>query len=541
MRQNVHFFKEWAHESYRDGLRQLGIGVERIPRIEEMDTLLKPFGWGAVPIDGLIPGVAFFDFQAHGLLPIAIDIRTREQIGYTPAPDIIHEAAGHAPILCHEEYSFYVKHFGRMGRLALSNREEQEVFLATRRLSQIMEDPRSTPEIIQAAQHQWEEIQARVTTLSEATLVSRLYWWTVEYGLIGDLRNPKIYGAGLLSSVTEGQHCLSDEVKKFPFDLDHCLETDYDVTRPQPQLFVCRDFRELMDAVDRLAERLAHRTGGTDGLLKAARSAEVATAVLSSGIQITGTFSTPVLNDEGEAIYLQTTGATALSCANQEIPGHGKQAHPDGFGTPIGGVYGLPKRLEHCTMDDFKKQGWDFGKRVELAFESGVHVSGIWVNAVFHQGKCLLLTFEACEVRYRGEWLFRPEWGRFDMAVGQRIASVFAVAADPEAYFDPPEEDPETPEPIPSVSTLDHLYQAVRAIREGLENPDRLPNLIQALDGIAPDDWLLRLEIMEILEERPLPEKSTLLPSLKTEMERFAEENEALKPLILNGLKLIQE
>ena len=87
-----------------------------------MNECLAPSGWGAVTIDGLIPGVAFFDFQGHGLLPIATDIRKVENIEYTPAPDIVHEAAGHAPILLDPTYAKYVKRFGQIGAKAFYKR-----------------------------------------------------------------------------------------------------------------------------------------------------------------------------------------------------------------------------------------------------------------------------------------------------------------------------------------------------------------------------------------------------------------------------------
>lgn len=139
MRQNHNFLKDSAHSSYIDGLRDSGIQVESIPMIEEMNTCLQPFGWGAVTIDGFIPGVVFFDFQAHGILPIAADIRQLEHIEYTPAPDIIHEAAGHAPILCNPQYANYVKIFGEIGRKAIATKEEHEVLGI--RLNRQMEAP----------------------------------------------------------------------------------------------------------------------------------------------------------------------------------------------------------------------------------------------------------------------------------------------------------------------------------------------------------------------------------------------------------------
>ncbi|MET0410161.1 MAG: hypothetical protein ABW217_02645, partial [Polyangiaceae bacterium] len=88
-----------AHPSYVRGLAESGISPEHIPSIAEMNRCLAGVGWGAVCVDGFIPPRAFQGFQARGILPIAAEIRSVEQLPYTPAPDIIHEAAGHAPIL----------------------------------------------------------------------------------------------------------------------------------------------------------------------------------------------------------------------------------------------------------------------------------------------------------------------------------------------------------------------------------------------------------------------------------------------------------
>ena len=99
MRQNRAFFSRFAVPIYVEGLKQTGIPLDRIPRIAEMNDCLSKFGWGAVPVVGFIPPSAFLEFQALGVLPIACDMRTIHHVGYTPAPDIVHEAAGHAPLL----------------------------------------------------------------------------------------------------------------------------------------------------------------------------------------------------------------------------------------------------------------------------------------------------------------------------------------------------------------------------------------------------------------------------------------------------------
>jgi len=111
MRQNIYFLREHAHQVYFDGLLNTGISPDRIPRIEEMSEILGRIGWGAVAVDGFIPPAAFMEFQAYKVLVIAADMRQVEHIEYTPAPDIVHEAAGHAPIIVDEEYAAYLQRF----------------------------------------------------------------------------------------------------------------------------------------------------------------------------------------------------------------------------------------------------------------------------------------------------------------------------------------------------------------------------------------------------------------------------------------------
>ncbi len=123
MRQNIFFLKEYAHKVYFQGLLDTGISFERIPRIEEMNDILGGIDWGAVAVDGFIPPAAFMEFQAYKVLVIACDMRQIHHIEYTPAPDIVHEAAGHAPIIVDREYSNYLQRFGEVGAKAMQSRQ----------------------------------------------------------------------------------------------------------------------------------------------------------------------------------------------------------------------------------------------------------------------------------------------------------------------------------------------------------------------------------------------------------------------------------
>ena len=209
------FLTSNAHEAYLDGLMNTGLSIETIPHIEEMNRALNKFGWSAIPISGFIPPAAFMEFQSLGVLPIASDIRTIDHILYTPAPDIVHESAGHAPILIDSEFSRYLRQYAEVATKAIFCKEDLEMYDAIRNLSDIKEHPESTTEQIKQAEVQLEKISKTIRFVSEAAYLSRMNWWTAEYGLIGDVRNPKIFGAGLLSSIGESRSCLKENVKKF--------------------------------------------------------------------------------------------------------------------------------------------------------------------------------------------------------------------------------------------------------------------------------------------------------------------------------------
>ena len=271
-----------AHPDYLEGLRATGIGTERIPSLDEMNLRLGALGWSAVAVRGFIPPAVFTELQSLGVLAIAADIRTHEHIDYTPAPDIVHESAGHAPILANQRYAAYLRRCGLVGFRAIGSSEDEAVFHAIRHLSVVKEDPAATPQQAQLAEERLHAAAASRRYVSESTRASRLYWWTAEYGLVGSLAAPRLFGAGLLSSTGEAEACLGPGVKRIPLSLE-AVETDYDITRMQPQLFVARDFEHLFEVLDEFEATLAWRRGGDYGLEQAIRSRTVNHLVLSQG------------------------------------------------------------------------------------------------------------------------------------------------------------------------------------------------------------------------------------------------------------------
>jgi phenylalanine-4-hydroxylase len=525
MRQNIFFLKEYAHKVYFQGLLDTGISFERIPRIQEMNDILAKIGWGAVAVDGFIPPAAFMEFQAYKVLVIACDMRQIHHIEYTPAPDIVHEAAGHAPIIVDREYSNYLQRFGEVGAKAMSSRKDFELYEAIRHLSILKELPNSDPKEVEEATREVEHRQKNLGEPSEMARLSRLHWWTVEYGLIGTLEKPKIYGAGLLSSIGESVSCLESNVKKIWYSIDAANQA-FDITTKQPQLFVCRDFKHLSDVLEEFANTMAFRVGGLEGINKAIECNNTATCEYSSGLQVSGVFSEVITDSKKNPIYLRTTGPSALAYKDKELAGHSRDYHKDGFGSPIG---------------SWKKTEIHEGKMAKLDFESGIVVEGRVEKQLRRDGKLLLITFSNCRATYGDRVLFDPAWGTYDMAVGERISSVFNGAADKDAFNQVALVPKERTIKVPSDAKrkkLENLYAQVRKIREGKIGYERLGEIWETQQAEHPNDWLLSMEIFEILDE------TEQQPELKKRVESFLNDKKAatkdLSTLIGWGFRLVE-
>src|SRR6201995_3556920 len=220
MRQNYSYLKDVAYYPYIPGLEKAGLTIEKIPDLQEMNDALGKIGWGAVTVDGFKPPAAFMEYQAYRVLVIAEDIRQLKHIEYTPAPDIIHESAGHAPIIADKDYHEYLSYFGSIGAKAMFSAQDFELYEAIRALSILKEMPDADAGEIKIAEDKVQYCQDNMGEPSEMALLSRLHWWTVEYGLIGTLEDPKIYGAGLLSSIGESSTCMQKDIEKLWYTID---------------------------------------------------------------------------------------------------------------------------------------------------------------------------------------------------------------------------------------------------------------------------------------------------------------------------------
>jgi phenylalanine-4-hydroxylase len=193
--------------------------------------------------------------------------------------------------------------------------------------------------------------------------------------------------------------------------------------------------------------------------------------------------------EDGEPIYLRTTGPTALAAGDKELAGHGRDYHKDGFGSPIG---------------DWKETELAEGQQTRLEFASGVVVEGKIEKLLRRDDKLLLVTFSNCTATYGDRVLFDPSWGTYDMAVGSRIVSVFNGAADNDAYNQialvPRERTIKSPSDAKR-KRLESLYAQVRDIREHKVGYERLGEIWETQQKEHADDWLLSMEIFEILDE----------------------------------------
>lgn len=540
MRKNVDYLSKVAHSSYLEGLKKTGIEVDNIPSMYGMNRILQEIGWAAVAVDGFIPPNAFMEFQAYNVLVIASDIRQLEHIEYTPAPDIIHEGAGHAPIIANPEYAEYLRRFGEIGCKAISSARDYEIYEAIRLLS-ILKEAEGTPQAeIDAIEKRVDELQNEVAEPSEMALIRNLHWWTVEYGLIGTVEDPKIYGAGLLSSIGESAWCMTDNVKKAPYDIEAAYQ-GFDITKPQPQLFVTPDFAHLNLVLEEFANKMALRTGGLSGVQKLIKSKALGTIELSTGIQVSGVF-TNVIENEGKPIYIQTTGKTALSYREKELVGHGSIYHAEGFGSPVGKLKGINLAIEDMSPRDLMAYAIYEGERVILEFEGNITVSGEIITGTRNiQGKIIIISFKNCTVTHNDTVLFQPEWGNYDMAVGKKVVSAFSGPADVNSFdliTHVPSSKTIKAVKSPEREELEGLYNNIRSIREGKGETMNIVDTFTKLKTDHSNDWLLSVEIAELLHKN---NDQKLLQEVMQHLDGVKAKRPQVAHLIDGGLELIFE
>ena len=194
---------KFACAEFLRGLATLGIG-DTIPDFAAVNARLEPMtGWRIVGVPGLIPDAVFYDHLAHRRFPVTVWIRKRSELDYLVEPDLFHDFFGHVPLLTDPVFANYMQEYGKRGVEAGPN----------------------------------------------VHLLARLYWYTVEFGLIRTRDGLKAYGAGILSSAAETRHAIEGEgVHRLPFDAHRVMNSPYEIDKLQTTYFVLDDFSQLFEA-----------------------------------------------------------------------------------------------------------------------------------------------------------------------------------------------------------------------------------------------------------------------------------------------------
>jgi phenylalanine-4-hydroxylase len=504
------FFSKHGHPLYLQGLETTGISTDRIPLVSEMDQALRKIGWRAVVINGFIPPAIFLEFQALRILAIACDIRKLENIGYTPSPDIIHEAAGHVPIVADPEYRKYLEAYGEVARNAVITKFDLDLYDAIFALSEIKENPNSTREAIAGAQAHFEAVAKQESEPSEAALLTRMAWWTTEYGLLEVDGKPLIYGAGLLSSIHESYHCLNAEVKKVPFNLKATIDTSYDITRPQPQLFVAKSFEELTQALEEFAKTMAFRRGGMHGLKVAVAAQNTVTVVLDNGIQITGTILDTRTHSDGTESAFLVGGMKQISFEGRADENLSSANLPETFWVPLK-----------------QQNGFSFKGETQSTFRVGKSPDCTW-----YKNATLSNADGATLATYPGAV---PHFG------GTRVVSVFGGAADRQNFLlhnrkAVSKVASHKSNLTPENQSLNELYRQVSAHRDAQSSHTaHLHEIEKKLEQNYPSDWLLRLELLELLQSNP--NEKPLTEKIIRDLNQISSHHDEFREMIQRGLK----
>jgi phenylalanine-4-hydroxylase len=197
---------------FLEGIDRIGLSPSQVPDLADVNRRLgMRTGWAAVPVGGFIPAAEFFRCLASRRFPTTITVRPREQLDYLPEPDIFHDVFGHVPLHSDPVFADFLQRFG-----ALASASESE---------------------------------------DEVTQMARLFWFTVEFGLISERGKTRIYGSGLISSHGDAANALGDRCRRKPFELDAVLAQPFEIDHFQDILFVIDSFDQLFEAVATIERR----------------------------------------------------------------------------------------------------------------------------------------------------------------------------------------------------------------------------------------------------------------------------------------------
>src|ERR1700761_4204043 len=205
--------EEHSCQEYLDGFHNIGLRQDIIPDLAMVNTLLAPrTGWNATAVSGYLPGPAFFEMIAARRFPTPTTLRTRESLEYTPESDIFHDVFGHVPMHAHPIFADFLQHYGAVCA-ALDDREALEK-------------------------------------------MGRLFWFTVEFGVIRQQGQIRLYGSGLISSPGESAYVIEGKPEIREFDIDRVLHQEFSTSEMQSVLYVVDSFEQIYEAAHHAEKRL---------------------------------------------------------------------------------------------------------------------------------------------------------------------------------------------------------------------------------------------------------------------------------------------
>ena len=202
-----------ACREYLDGFEQIGLQLDRLPDLTAISRRLAPrTGWQSTPVSGFLPADAFFDMLAARMFPTTTWLRARDSMEYTPEPDIFHDVFGHVPMHAHPVFASFLQHYG--------------------------------------------QVCARLRDPAALERMGRLFWFTVEFGLIRQAGEIKVYGSGLISSHGECTRVLAGGCEIRDFNLDAVLDQHFQTSEMQSILFAVESFDQIYEATKTAEDRL---------------------------------------------------------------------------------------------------------------------------------------------------------------------------------------------------------------------------------------------------------------------------------------------
>lgn len=203
---------ETGSETFLSGMERIGLSSDRVPDLAEVNARLAArTGWSAVGVSGFIPAAQFFRCLERRRFPTTLKVRPREQLDYLPEPDIFHDVFGHVPLHADPVFGDFLQRFGVLA--------------------------------------------AHAKTGDETAGMARLFWFTVEFGLIRERGRTRIYGSGLISSHADAANALGPSCDRRPFDVDAVMTQSFEIDRLQNVLFVVDSFDQLFEAVEEVQRR----------------------------------------------------------------------------------------------------------------------------------------------------------------------------------------------------------------------------------------------------------------------------------------------